>query len=50
MRMERLYEQVSHYDIDFWAEDFMTRVHDIRDQNLPAVPSEKPKAAVAVEA
>ena len=48
MRMERLYEQVSHYDIDFWAEDFMTRVHEIRDNNLPPVPSEKQKAEVAV--
>ncbi|WP_126246127.1 glucosylglycerol-phosphate synthase [Chitinophaga rhizosphaerae] len=23
MRMERLYEQVKHFDIDFWADDFM---------------------------
>ncbi len=48
LRMERLYEQVSHYDIDFWAEDFMTRVHEIRDQNLPLVPKEKQKAAMTV--
>ncbi len=25
MRMERLYEQVSHYDINYWAEDFMNQ-------------------------
>ncbi|MEP7375401.1 MAG: glucosylglycerol-phosphate synthase [Chitinophagaceae bacterium] len=25
MRMERLYEQVRHYDIDFWADDFINK-------------------------
>lgn len=35
MRMERLYEQVTHYDIDFWAEEFMNKVHEIRDRNMP---------------
>lgn len=25
MRMERLYEQVRHYDIDYWAEDFINQ-------------------------
>lgn len=26
MRMQRLYEQVSHYDIDFWADDFLKKL------------------------
>ncbi|HEY6503310.1 MAG TPA: glucosylglycerol-phosphate synthase [Chitinophagaceae bacterium] len=26
MRMDRLYEQIKHYDIDYWAEDFIHQV------------------------
>lgn len=26
MRMQRLYEQVKYYDIDFWAEDFLQQL------------------------
>lgn len=27
-RMQRLYEQVQHYDIDFWADDFLRKLTD----------------------
>ena len=27
-RMQRLYEQVRHYDIDFWAEDFLEKLNN----------------------
>jgi trehalose-6-phosphate synthase len=28
MRMQRLYEQVAHYDIDFWADEFLENLYD----------------------
>lgn len=31
MRMERLYEQVKHYDIDYWADDFINKVSQKKD-------------------
>lgn len=34
MRMERLYEQVSHFDIDFWAEDFMNNISSVREAGI----------------
>lgn len=34
MRMERLYDQVKHYDIDFWADDFMKKATVIDDAAL----------------
>ncbi|CAN5576765.1 glucosylglycerol-phosphate synthase [soil metagenome] len=39
MRMERLYEQVKYYDIDFWAEDFMNKANPSKD--TPEVAKEK---------
>ncbi|MEO6232741.1 MAG: glucosylglycerol-phosphate synthase [Ferruginibacter sp.] len=39
MRMERLYEQVKYYDIDFWAEDFMNKANPLKD--TPEVAKEK---------
>ena len=38
MRMERLYEQVQHYDIDFWADDFMVQLTPVEAVNLPESP------------
>ena len=38
MRMQRLYEQVLHYNIDFWANDFLQNLYP---QNLDA-PVENP--------
>lgn len=47
MRMERLYEQVVHFDIDFWASEFMGTVQDIRERNLPAQPmATKPNVSI----
>ncbi|HEX5653411.1 MAG TPA: glucosylglycerol-phosphate synthase, partial [Chitinophagaceae bacterium] len=34
MRMERLYEQVKHYDIDYWAEDFIQQAFLQKDPPL----------------
>lgn len=31
MRMERLYEQVKHYDIEYWADDFINKVSQKKD-------------------
>ena len=43
MRMQRLYEQVKYYDIDFWAEDFIDQLSSDKvyssftNSQLPAV-------------
>jgi len=40
MRMRRLYEQVEFYDIEFWANEFLSMLtqNDVRDVNLNLVP------------
>ncbi len=38
LRMERLYEQVQYYDIDYWAEDFMSRLTTVK--NFSVSPSQ----------
>ena len=52
MRMERLHEQVVHYDIDYWAAEFMEKVHGVRDQKLalsaPAASSVKVEKEAAI--
>lgn len=40
MRMERLYDQVKHYDIDYWAEDFIRQATG--NNPLTAVPKREP--------
>lgn len=38
MRMERLYELVSHYDINYWAEDFLAQATGAQDKSvMPAI-------------
>ncbi|HVX51426.1 MAG TPA: glucosylglycerol-phosphate synthase [Chitinophagaceae bacterium] len=32
MRMQRLYEQVEHYDVEFWASDFLKNLTDQHDK------------------
>ncbi|MCG2615354.1 glucosylglycerol-phosphate synthase [Terrimonas sp. NA20] len=35
MRMERLYELVSHYDINYWAEDFLSQATGAQESPVP---------------
>lgn len=52
MRMDRLYEQVKYYDIDFWAEDFMSKVTPSKDspeEEKDKVATEKRKQARKLE-
>ena len=47
MRMERLHEQVVHYDIDYWAAEFMEKVQGVREQKLTSATT--PVSPVKVE-
>ena len=35
MRMERLYELVSHYDINYWADDFLAQATGVQGRDFP---------------
>lgn len=44
MRMERLYEQVHHFDIDYWAEDFLKQALAKDNKYQPPVSAKSNKA------
>lgn len=49
MRMERLYEHVKHYDIEYWADDFMKKAFSVNETPAQKSGARKKKQLASLE-